>query len=223
MMDEAAEARSASWEIHAPAPAYCKVCVALAPRCHGGRRIAEAGKIHCGRTCPAAAASRYGLPALACRHAARQASMRMTSATQPPAHKILRRFEEAVGFAAALHATGLTRTLLFRGASAAEHSARLLAPAGDLARARFRDRQQQGSRSRGLSPAPAPIAGAFDLHHARWARHGVVEDAPYRNFGQTMLPSLGPQARAMLALPACARAAAQTWIRYEDLSPTPGG
>ena len=142
--------------------------------------------------------------------------------TQPPALKTLRRFEEATGFAgAALHATALTRPLLFRGATVADHSARLLAAAADLARARvvIDNSKDPGHAVYLLHQQILPVHVVFIVRDGRgtvWSkmrRTGISVDDAARHWVRTT--------RAMLALRRVLGPQRSTWIRYEDLCADP--
>jgi hypothetical protein len=144
--------------------------------------------------------------------------------TQPPAQKILRRLEEAIGLAgAALHTTVLTRLLLFRGATVAEHSAHLLAAAADLAQARVvvDNSKDPGHALYLLHQQILPVHVVFIIRDGRgtvWSkmrRTGISVDQATRHWVRTT--------RAMLAMRRAIGPQRSSWIWYEDLCADPRG
>jgi hypothetical protein len=142
--------------------------------------------------------------------------------TQPPAQKILRRLEEAAGFAGvALKATPLTRPLLPRGVKVADHAARLLMAAADLAQARVvvDNSKDPGHAVYLLHQRVIPAHIVFIVRDGRatvWSkmrRTGISIHTAARHWARTT--------RAMLAMYRMLGSERSTWIRYEDLCADP--
>jgi hypothetical protein len=142
--------------------------------------------------------------------------------TQPPSRKVLQRFEEASGFAGvALHMTTLTRRLLYRGAVAADHSARVLAAAAEIAGARLvvDNSKDPGHAVYLLHQNKFPVHIVFNIregHATIWSkmrRTGISVDEATRHWARTT--------RAMLALHRFLGPERCSWLRYEDLCADP--